>query len=35
MHRRQIGYRALLDVTEADSTWKLDGLTIISARPSS
>ncbi|MFO1104390.1 MAG: hypothetical protein U1E20_15975 [Methylocystis sp.] len=34
MHRREIQFRALIDVAEADGVWKVHGLTILSARPS-
>jgi hypothetical protein len=34
LHRREIQYRALMDVTEVDGVWKLNGLTVLSARPS-
>ncbi|MEM7024966.1 MAG: hypothetical protein AAF637_20650 [Pseudomonadota bacterium] len=33
-HRREIRYRALMDVVEIDGLWKLRGLTVLSARPS-
>jgi hypothetical protein len=33
MHRRRLRYRALMDVVQIDGAWKLQGLTVISARP--
>ena len=33
MHRREIAYRALMDVTQDAGVWHLRGLTVLSARP--